>query len=157
MGPGPLLSSSSSVGKTAARPVLPRLPYLPRRPHRTCRMTFPPYLPCMPYLPVRHPGRSVNWSWSSPSNWTGLPAAQSGQQLVVKGPLSNATHGQSIALRVTATYTGSAGEARARRHTWLRAAAGGTVMAASWFESRLWERRCGRGGSSETRVWTLGS
>ncbi|GIL87893.1 hypothetical protein Vretifemale_15933, partial [Volvox reticuliferus] len=52
-------------------------------------------------------GRTVTWSWTSPTGWSGLPASvQSGQQLIIKGPLKNVTHGQSISLRVTATYSG---------------------------------------------------
>ncbi|GIL67802.1 hypothetical protein Vafri_21078 [Volvox africanus] len=52
-------------------------------------------------------GRTLAWNWTSPSGWLGLPASgQSGQQLTIKGPLRNVIHGQSISLRVTATYSG---------------------------------------------------
>ncbi|GFR46951.1 hypothetical protein Agub_g8600 [Astrephomene gubernaculifera] len=58
-------------------------------------------------------GQSLQWRWTSPSGWAGLPAAGvSGQQLYVAGPVP-AVHGQTIDLRITANYGGDADTATA--------------------------------------------
>ncbi|GLC60709.1 hypothetical protein PLESTB_001660900 [Pleodorina starrii] len=57
-------------------------------------------------------GRTLTWSWSSPSGWSGLPpSGLGGQQLLIKGPLSSVAHGQNITLRVTATYDAASSRA----------------------------------------------
>ncbi|GFR46952.1 hypothetical protein Agub_g8601 [Astrephomene gubernaculifera] len=51
-------------------------------------------------------GQSLQWRWTSPSGWAGLPAAGvPAQQLYVAAPVP-AVHGQTIGMRITANYGG---------------------------------------------------
>ncbi len=76
------------------------------RVYATPYLRLPDPLCPIPPLPPPSPGRSLDWLWSSPSAWAGIPSdGVLGQRLFVPGPVP-AVHGATFTLRVTGSYVG---------------------------------------------------